>query len=143
MKKRNKKSLTIAQEVEKAAVLLQKLVRMKASDDNGYCQCVSCKRVAHYKTMDGGHYFSRRHSRLKLYEEQIHPQCKRCNMMMSDPMVQDAYRDYMIEMYGVRRLKALKKLLYLPPKKFIKEEVILFQQKLRERIREQEKRIGE
>tara|TARA_R100000231_G_scaffold125818_1_gene96279 strand:+ start:2917 stop:3111 length:195 start_codon:yes stop_codon:yes gene_type:complete len=64
-------------------------------------------------------------------------------MMMSDPMVQDAYREYMIDMYGEKRVKALKKLLYLPPKKFIREEVVLFQKEVRERIRHEEKRIGE
>ena len=36
-----RKKSTVAQEVEKAAKLLQRLVRLKASDDNGYCQCVT------------------------------------------------------------------------------------------------------
>ena len=49
-----RKKRTIAQEVDMAAKLLQRYVRLKASDDNGYCQCVSCGKVAHYATMDGG-----------------------------------------------------------------------------------------
>ena len=43
MAKRKKR--TIAQEVEAAAKLLQKYVRLKASDDNGYCTCVTCGKV--------------------------------------------------------------------------------------------------
>jgi len=142
-KKPAKKKSTTAKEVDNAAVLLQRLVRLKASDDNGYCSCVTCGRSAHYKTMDGGHYFSRRHSRLKLYEEQINPQCKRCNMMMGDPIVQDAYKDFLVETYGSRRIEALKRLTYLPPKKFDREEVMQFSRDLKERIKEQERRVGE
>ncbi|MDA7760515.1 recombination protein NinG [bacterium] len=141
-KRATKKRKTIAQEVDKAAVLLQKLVRMKAADDNGYAQCVSCGRVDHWKGMDGGHYYSRRHTRLKLFLENLHIQCKRCNMLMGDPQVHDAYRDYMIDMYGERRLRAMKKLTYLPPKKFDRDEVIAFQQDIKRQIKEQEERLG-
>jgi len=141
-KRATKKRKTIAQEVDKAAVLLQKLVRMKAADDYGYAQCVSCGRVDHWKGMDGGHYYSRRHTRLKLFTENLHIQCKRCNMLMGDPQVHDAYRDYMIDMYGQRRLRAMKKLTYLPPKKFDRDEVIAFQQDIKRQIKEQEERLG-
>ena len=138
-----RKRTTIAQEVEKAAVLLQRLVRLKASDDFGYAQCVTCKKVHHYKALDAGHYHSRRHTRLKCFEENIHPQCKRCNMMMGDPVIHDAYREYMISMYGERRVKALKKLTYMPPPKFNRDDVLAFQKELKERIKEEEYRIGE
>ena len=37
-----RKKPTIQQEVEKAAVLLQKLVRLKASNKLGFCECVTC-----------------------------------------------------------------------------------------------------
>ncbi|MDB4507539.1 recombination protein NinG [bacterium] len=138
-----KKKSTVAQEVEKAAKLLQRLVRLKASDDNGYCQCVSCGRIGHYKTMDGGHFYSRRHSRLKLFMENVAPQCKRCNMNMGDAVVSEGYRTYMIDMYGERRVKAMKRLTYLPPRKWVREEVIQFSRDLKEQIKDQEWRIGE
>jgi len=138
-----RKKLTVAQEVEKAGKLLQRYVRLKASDYNGYCQCVSCGRVAHYATMDGGHYYSRRHIRLKRFEENVHPQCKRCNMLMSDPVIHDSYKAFMIDMYGERRVKAMKKITYLPPKKFDREEVIQFQRELKEKIGQELYRIGD
>jgi hypothetical protein len=139
----SKKKSTIAQEIDKAAKLLQRYVRLKSSDDNGYCQCVSCGRIAHYSTMDGGHYYSRRHIRLKCFEENVHPQCKRCNMLMSDPVIHDAYKAFMVDMYGERRVKAMKKITYLPPKKFNRDEVIQFSRDLKERIKDEEWRIGE
>ena len=39
-----RKKLTIAGEIEKAAVTMQKLVRMKAADDNGYVSCITCPK---------------------------------------------------------------------------------------------------
>ena len=63
-------------------------------------------------------------------------------MLMGDPQVHDAYRDYMIDMYGQRRLRAMKKLTYLPPKKFDRDEVIAFQQDIKRQIKEQEERLG-
>lgn len=142
MAKRPKRK-TIAQELDKAAVLLQKLVRMKAADDHGYAQCVSCGKIEHWKKMDGGHWLSRRHSRTRCLEENIHPQCKRCNMLMGDPQVHEAYRDYMVKMYGERRVRAMKKLTYLPPKKFDRAEVIAFQEEVKKRIKIESIRLGE
>ena len=75
-----RKKTTIAQEVDKAAKLLQRLVRLKASDENGYCQCVTCGKIDHYKSMQGGHFYSRRHLVFKLFEENLHPQCAGCNL---------------------------------------------------------------
>ena len=64
-------------------------------------------------------------------------------MLMGDPQVHDAYRDYMIQMYGERRLRAMKKLTYLPPKKFNRDEVVEFQKYLKEQIKIQAERLGE
>ncbi|MGB2259719.1 MAG: recombination protein NinG [Porticoccaceae bacterium] len=141
--KRKKKQPTIAQEIDKAAVDMQKLVRMKAADDNGYVSCVSCGKVGHWKTYDGGHFYSRRHTRLKLFLENCHPQCKRCNMLMGDPIVNDAYRRYMVEMYGERRVEAMKKLTYLPPAKYTREQVKEYRQDIKDQIKQQKARLGD
>ena len=139
-----RKKITVAQEVEKAAKLLQRLVRLKASDDNGYCTCVTCGKVDHYKAMQGGHFYGRRHLRFKLYEENIHPQCPSCNLYgMKTTKIQEAYRIYMDDMYGARRIRAMQRLAWRPSPKFNREEVIQFARQLKEQIKEQEWRIGE
>ena len=46
----------------KALQTLQKLVRLKAADDNGYCECVTCGKIAKYTEMDGGHYIPKGNS---------------------------------------------------------------------------------
>lgn len=64
----------------KAINTLQKLVRLKAANDNGLCQCVSCGNWAFWNEMDAGHFIPKGHSSYwALREENIHPQCKPCN----------------------------------------------------------------
>ena len=139
-----RKKTTVAQEVDKAAKLLQRLVRLKASDDNGYCQCVTCGKIDHYKDMQGGHFIPRGRTVFKLFEENIHPQCPSCNLYgMKTTKIQEAYRIYMDDMYGARRIRAMQRLAWRPSPKFNREEVIQFARNLKEQIKEQEWRIGE
>ena len=101
-----RKKRTIAQEVDMAAKLLQRYVRLKSSDDNGYCHCVTCGKLDHYTAMQGGHFYSRRHIVFKLFEENIHVQCPACNQWgMKTTKIQEAYRIFMEDMYGARPLE--------------------------------------
>ena len=139
-----RKKATVAQEVEKAAKLLQRYVRLKASDDNGYCQCVTCGKVDHYKAMQGGHFIPRGRTILKLYESNIQPQCGYCNQWgMKQSHYVLRYREWMVDYYGERRVKAMEKLAWRTAPKFNREEVIQFQRELKEKIKEEEYRIGE
>lgn len=96
--KAKRKPPTVPKLKQKAATLLQKLVRMKAAKIDGSCQCVTCGRVDHWKAMDGGHFISRTYSYHVLREENVHPQCKRCNRFFTG--CHDDYRRYMVNMYG-------------------------------------------
>lgn len=86
----------------KALETLQKLVRLKAADDNGYCQCVTCGTIDKWTSMDGGHYIPKGHSSYwALVEENIHPQCKGCNGFgMKFGTAANQYTLYMIDTYG-------------------------------------------
>lgn len=139
-----RKKSTVAQEVEKAAKLLQRYVRLKASDDDGYCHCVTCGKVDHYTAMQGGHFYSRRHTVFKLFEENIHVQCPACNQWgMKTTKIQEAYRIYMEDMYGARRIRAMQRLAWRASPKFNREEVIQFQRELKEKIGQELYRIGD
>jgi len=92
------KRKTIAGLVEDAAAILQRIVKIKAADENGYASCVTCGKVDHWTLMDGGHYISRTYTAHKLLEENIHPQCKGCNRF--DHRVHDDYARYMRLTYG-------------------------------------------
>ena len=92
------KTKSIAKLVNDAATILQKIVRMKAADSNGYAQCVTCGAVKHWKELQGGHFISRVFTAHKLTEENIHPQCPGCNGPKRGNLIH--YTTYMIDMYG-------------------------------------------
>jgi len=136
-----KKPKTISKEVEAAAVLLQLYVRLKASDEHGYCKCVTCGAVKYYKDgMQGGHFISRKWLATKLLEENVHPQCAACNAKHIGNGMPVEYTLYMIETYGrefVDELIEMKK-----PHKFYKAEVKEIKADLREKIKLLEKDIS-
>lgn len=81
---------------------LQLLVRLKASDDNGYCKCVTCDTVSKWNDgMQGGHFISRGKTKWCLVEENVHPQCAACNGFgMKYHNKEAVYTLYMQDMYG-------------------------------------------
>lgn len=100
-KKPRAKAPSISKVREELAVLLQKLVRMKAADESGYCECVTCKKRFHWKEMQGGHFIERGKIGTKTIEENINPQCHYCNHygMKKASCVLD-YKQWMIDMHG-------------------------------------------
>ncbi len=87
---------------DEVSVLLQKLVRLKAADGDGYASCVTCGARKHWKELQGGHWIERGKQATKIMEENIHPQCAGCNGfgMKFRTHVKDGYSQYMREMYG-------------------------------------------
>ena len=144
MAKKPRRKTTVAQEMEKAAKLLQRLVRLEAADDNGYCTCCTCGKVDHYKNMQGGHFIPRGRTIFKLYKPNCNPQCPSCNLWgMKQAHYVLRYRQYMVDTYGERRVKAMERMAWRQSPRFNREEVIQFARDLKEQIKEQEWRIGE
>ena len=92
-----KKRKTTAKLVNECAEILQRIVRIKASK-NGYANCVTCGVNKPWQELQGGHFISRVKTAHKLLEENIHPQCGKCNGYLRGNMV--AYTLYMEDMYG-------------------------------------------
>jgi len=98
-----KKAKTAPQLRKEALKAIQKLVRLKAADDNGYCSCVSCGVTKKWNDgMQGGHVIPKGSSSYwALVEENIHPQCVYCNQFgMSHGIAAQQYTRDMQEMYG-------------------------------------------
>lgn len=98
-KPKTKTSAMLRQECYRA---IQKLARMSAADDNGYCVCVSCGVTKHYTNMQGGHFIPKGNSSYWALEiENIHPQCAGCNMWgMKNGSAAQEYTLWMEDMYG-------------------------------------------
>lgn len=130
-----RKPKTISKIVEEAARLMQKYVRLKASDKDGNVKCVTCGKVGHYKEMQGGHFIGRKWLATRLMEENIHPQCPCCNGPLSGNMIQ--YTLYMQDTYGRDFVEELQRLKH-KSRKYYKPEVEEIKKELRQKIQELE-----
>lgn len=141
-KPKKPKVKTIAQELDAAAVLCQRMVRLKAADDNGYCKCITCGVSKPWHDMQGGHFIERGKKATKADEINIHPQCPQCNQWgMKNTTTVLAYRSAMIDMYGVDcvdELVAWSKATFKPSREWIAGQVQYF----KEQIDFHEKRLG-
>lgn len=127
----------------KAMDTLQKLVRVKAADEHGYCECWSCDSVHPWNEMDGGHFIPKGHSSYwALREENIHPQCKGCNGFgMKYGTAEARYTLAMVDYYGrdfVDEMEATKR----NQVKFYKKDYVEMTKEWNEQIKEHLKRIG-
>jgi hypothetical protein len=87
--------------VDAIAIKMQKLVRLKAADENGMVKCWTSGAMVHWSEAQGGHFISRTHKRTKIIEENIHPQTAQQNLWgMKDSLTVLAYRRAMVEFYG-------------------------------------------
>jgi hypothetical protein len=54
-------------------------IRLKHANYQGYCQCVTCGAIKHYKEMDCGHFVGRESWGTRFDEMNVGPQCTSCN----------------------------------------------------------------
>lgn len=127
----------------KCLTAIQLLARISNADDNGYCTCVSCGVVHHYKEMDGGHFIPKGASSYWSLEiKNIHPQCKGCNGFgMKFGSAAQQYTAFMIDTYGrdfVDNMFATKSNV----KKMYKADYVDLLAEINGLIKHHEKRIG-
>ena len=79
--------------------LFSEYVRRSASDEDGYCGCVTCGKIDHWKNMQAGHYI---HGTLFLIPELVHPQCPHCNGFLHGNLI--SYKEFMLKKYGLQKL---------------------------------------
>ena len=77
-KKPSRKSL-----VKKLDKIFSIYIRLRDSDNNGYCKCISCKIKYHYKEVDAGHFIGRRHLITRFEPKNVYAQCRYCNRYLS------------------------------------------------------------
>lgn len=59
--------------------IFSQYIRLRDSNENGYCTCITCPAIRYYKNMDCGHGIPRQHMATKYAEKNNHAQCKQCN----------------------------------------------------------------
>lgn len=54
-------------------------IRVRDADKNGFCRCITCNTIKHYKEIDAGHFLSRQYMPTRFDERNVHAQCPKCN----------------------------------------------------------------
>jgi hypothetical protein len=83
---------------KKADTIHSTYIRLRDSDTNGYATCITCNDRKPYKTMQCGHFVSRRVNALRFDELNTNAQCVGCNMFKSGE--QYAYSKALDMKYG-------------------------------------------
>jgi len=138
------KKKSIAKQVEEVAVLVQKYVRLKAADDDGWVSCVTCgDRRQWNDQMDGGHFIERSYLATKLMEENIHPQCKTGNGPFGTTPKGNlgAYTLFMEDTYGREFIDELE-VIRQESRKYYTSEVDKLKKEFQGKIKEELERIG-
>ena len=77
---------------------VSKYIRLRDTDDNGYCTCCTCGTVKHWKDMQAGHFRSRKHNATAWDSRNIHAQCVSCNKFNDGE--QFIHGQYIDKIYG-------------------------------------------
>jgi hypothetical protein len=144
-KGRKPKERTVPQLVEEAAIILQRIVRVKAAiaeNNRGKITCVACGKQDYWQVMNGGHFAARDHINTKLMEENIHPLDVRCNKLNGhDGLVLVNYYEYLCEMYGKEFVDNDIRNAALIPKVYKRAEILEIKAQFEQRLAELEKRL--
>ena len=74
------KKLSRSKLVKKLDTVFSKYIRISSADKSGYCTCVTCGVVKHWKEIQAGHFMSRKHYSTRWDERNVASQCVSCNM---------------------------------------------------------------
>lgn len=66
--------------IEKLDKVFSYFIRLRDSDDNGYCRCISCGKIEFWKYIQNGHFVNRGHMSTRFDEKNCNAQCVKCNM---------------------------------------------------------------
>ena len=109
-------------------------IRRSHADDNGYVSCVTCGTTRQWNDgIDAGHFIPKSRGNAVLYVvENVHPQCKRCNLMEGGNF--ENYYPYMLEMYGESGIEELRQL-SKTTKHFTASDYLALEQEYKEKLK--------
>ncbi len=66
--------------IKKLDTVFSHYIRLRNANGNGYVECVTCGKQDHWKSMDCGHFMSRKYMSTRWHEDNCQVQCKSCNV---------------------------------------------------------------
>jgi len=92
------KSPGLADLIKKLDREFSRYIRLRDSDTNGMCPCVTCGRLMNWKEAHAGHFIKRQHMAVRWDEQNVHSQCPADNVYKGG--CQDEYSAYVLRTYG-------------------------------------------
>ena len=100
-----KKSTNLKDKLDKVFSLY---IRLRDADENGFCTCYTCGKVAHYKEMQNGHFWSRTHLSTRFNENNCKVQCVGCNIFKKGNYIE--YTKRLLKELGEEKFNELEQL---------------------------------
>lgn len=69
--------------IRKLDDVFSQFIRLRDSDNNGVCKCITCGQFDHWQSCDAGHFITRDNMATRWDEENVHAQCQKCNRFLS------------------------------------------------------------
>jgi hypothetical protein len=66
--------------------VFSRIVRLRAADEHGNCECITCGTKKHFSMIQAGHYQKRGNMALRWDFRNVYPQCNKCNEFNSGEM---------------------------------------------------------
>jgi hypothetical protein len=85
--------------------IFSEYIRLSKSDGNGYCQCITCGNIYHWKELHCGHFIGRANKAVRFNEMNCNPQCVRCNSFRNGE--HHIYRRVLQEKYSYKAVEKL------------------------------------
>lgn len=84
--------------IKKLDNIFSKFIRLRDSDSNGYCRCISCGSIHFWKNIHNGHFVNRQHIATRFNEKNCNAQCVKCNTFDEGNNI--GYMKGLIKKYG-------------------------------------------
>lgn len=105
MRNHKAKRLTVPKLKEKLDRIFSVYIRLRDSDNKGYCRCISCSSIHQWKEVDCGHYVNRSHMSTRYSERNCNAQCRKCNRFDEGNNI--GYTRGLINKYGIKVISEL------------------------------------
>jgi hypothetical protein len=91
--------------INKADKWFSIFIRLRDANDEGFCKCITCGRIKHWRLLDCGHHIKRQHQGTRYHEKNCAAQCKGCNNFGQG---EDAkFKEAIIKKYGQQQYDLL------------------------------------
>ena len=84
--------------IEKLDGVFSQYIRLRDSNQNGYCRCITCNKIDYWKDMQNGHFIPRQHMSTRFDERNCNVQCNTCNVGLRGNL--EVYATSLKQKYG-------------------------------------------